>query len=262
MGRLGLAVPMLIGLSLTSTTAAAGPLIDPAPWVLPVNAYAKARAGDWTLLEGDAVLNGRMVREREIIRVVTVARGVAEVQLFEGAEGREGWILTFPVDVKRGPDTNLLYDVPWVATDMVQAKASCMLGDATFACTKITYRTLTNKVTVFMAPRVRGSGIVAFEVLRRGKPVWRMTTIGYGHGDVVEWGVGPPRADLEAWDGGAIAVDMRDGSEPATDDVYEPEAALDPGAPAPRKKARKPRLISKGHPARGGPDLRGLKRIP
>ena len=204
-----------------AATAAAGPLADPAPWVLPVNAFARAKPGDWTIIEGDALLNGKMVHERQIYRVGTVKGGVVEVQMFEGKAGSEGWFLSFPVDVKRGPDTNLLFDVPWVATDLTEQPATCALGGATFDCTEVAYRTPTHEVTVRMAPKVRGSGIVSFAVVRKGKPYWTMTTVGYGSAGKVEWGVGPPRADLEAWDGGAQPMKMRRGSDPATGDVYE-----------------------------------------
>jgi hypothetical protein len=365
-----------VALVTSASPAAAGPLADPAPWVLPVNAFAGAKAGDWTILEGDALLDGKLVHEREIIRVGSLARGVAEVQLFEGAAGKEGWFLSFPVDVKRGPDTNLLFDVPWIATDLAQEKATCTLGDASFPCVEVSYRTASHKVTVLMAARVKGSGIVSFAITRPGSatPVWSMKTIGYGTAGKVLWGAGPPRADLEGnWDGGAAAADQREGSQPAAGDVYEPEeppplalpprvdvtdclvvgdrdrgsvmrlvqrklpalqecyegavardrkkavagtadvrfvidelAALtelelggsaspamracagdalknlqfayadggggsqvactvtfDPGKPAPpRKKPAKRKLITKGHPARGGPDLRGVPRIP
>ena len=364
---------VVLGISLIATVAEARPLPDPAPWVLPVNALAKAKVGDWTILEGDAVLGGRTLHQREIIRVGSIAGGIAELQLFEGKAGREGWFLSFPVDLARGPDTNLLFDVPWIAVDQKSAKATCTMGDASFACTKVTYRTPTHTVTAFMAARVRGSGLVAFDVVRDGQSVWKMTTVGYGNGGKVEWGAGPPRADLQGnWDGGAAAVALRDGTEPATADVYEvvpppplampPRADLvdchvggdldrnivrrfiqrkltqiedcyaealagnrklgggtielaftidelsaaielsatgtapmtlrpcaadavtaiqfpyadgggrssvtctftfDPGHPAPpKKKPTKPRLLHKAHPARGGPDLRGLQRIP
>jgi hypothetical protein len=222
---------ILIGVSLIAGAgvagvrpAAAGPLADPAPWVLPVNAFAKAKPGDWTILEGEALLGGKLVREREIIRVGPVKRGVAEVQLFEGAAGSEGWILSFPVDVRRGPDTNLLYDLPWVASDLTHAPTTCTLGSETFDCTEVSYRTRKHQVTVLMAPRVRGSGIVSFAIVRNGKPYWTMKTIGYGTAGKVEWGVGPPRADLEVWDGGAQPTRQREGSEPASGDVYETAA--------------------------------------
>lgn len=368
-GNLGLAALVVTSLVLSApATAAAAPLADPAPWVLPVNAFARARVGDWTILEGETLLNGKLVRQREIIRVASLSRGVAEVQLFEGAAGQEGWFLSFPVDVKRGPDTNLLFDVPWIATDMTYAKATCTLGDASFPCFKVSYRTRIHKVTAYMAQRVKGSGLVSFEVVRDGKPIWTMKTIGYGTASKVEWGAGPPRADLQGnWDGGATAVTMREGSEPATEDEYEPEPlsmppradlasctilgdidqamlrryvlrklvavedcylaaagrdkkigggaaevsfavdelsavvdvtatgsaapalracatdaiaslqfpfsdarartevtctiTFDPGKPAPPRKGPR-KLLRKGHPARGGPDLRGLPRIP
>lgn len=219
---------VLLGVSSSyAAVAEARPLPDPAPWVLPVNVFAKARPGDWTILEGEAVLNGKLVHERELVRVGKIAGGVAEVQLFEGAADREGWFLSFPVDVARGPDTNLLFDLPWIATDLQQTKASCTLGDATFPCTELTYRTPGHAVTVRMAPRVLGSGLVSFAIVTDGKPTWTMTTIGYGTARKVAWGVGPPRADLEAWDGGAKPVAQRVGSAPASPDVYEaPEAAL------------------------------------
>jgi hypothetical protein len=83
-----------------------------------------------------------------------------------------------------------------------------------------------------MAARVRGSGIVSFAITRNGKPYWTMAAVGYGNGDKVEWGVGPPRADLEVWDGGAKPTRMRPGSDPATGDVYEtPEQAMRARAP-------------------------------
>ncbi|HVV88366.1 MAG TPA: hypothetical protein VHE35_35230 [Kofleriaceae bacterium] len=354
-----------------SGAPSAKPIADPAPWVLPVNAFAKAKPGDWTILEGDAVLGGKSVHEREIIRVGPVARGVAEVQLFEGPAGKEGWFLSFPVDVKRGPDTNLLYDLPWIANGLAQAKATCTLGTASFPCTQVTYATASHQVTVMMAPRVLGSGIVSFAIAAAGQPVWTMKTIGYGNGAKVEWGAGPPRADLQAnWDGGASSTAMREGSEPAAPDQYEEDLAplgqapradlgdcqvigdvdkglitryvlrelrpiedcyialvtanrrlgggtvelsftidenahpvdflpegtaveqirtcvtgvlehvqfpisdsgapqqlrcnftFDPGKPAPPHKPHKPKLLRRGHPARGGPDIRGVQRIP
>ncbi len=205
--------------------ADAGPIADPAPWVLPVNALAKAKVGDWTLLEGDAVIAGQSVHEREIVRVAAITGGVAELQLFEGAAGHESWFLSFPVELKRGPDTNLFFDLPWIARDLRQHKASCTLGAATFPCTQVSYRTATHAVTALMAPRVRGSGIVSFEVVPTGAtaPSWSMKTIGYGTADKVEWGAGPPRADLQGnWDGGAAATVMREGTVPAAADVYEP----------------------------------------
>ncbi len=222
----------LLGWSLVgATVAVARPLADPAPWVLPVNVFAKAKAGDWTILEGDAVLRGKLVHEREIIRVGSVKGGVVEVQLFEGAAEREGWFLSFPVDSKRGPDTNLVFDLPSIATDLTTAKASCTLGGETFACTEVTYRTPTHEVTVRMAPRVRGSGIVSFAVVKAGKPTWTMTAIGYGTAGKVAWGAGPPRADLEAWDGGARPTTLRAGTEPASKDVYDDPAAALLGIP-------------------------------
>ena len=362
---------LLVALPLAATaTATAGPLPDPAPWVLPVNAFAKARPGEWTILEGDAVLGGKPVHEREVIMVGPVVRGVAEVQLFEGKAGRETWFLSFPVDVKRGPDSNLLFDLPWIATDLHVEKASCPLGGATVACSVVTYQTPSHTVTVYMSAKVRGSGIISYEILQGGKTVWAMTAIGYGTAGKVEWGVGPPSAALAAnWDGGGTAVGQREGSAPAAGDIYEaPEppplpvppradlgdcqlvgvhdanivrrfvlrklmpiedcyvAALaskpalggtvavaftideaaattgvqvsgsadpavsacvsaavrgtrfppsnigvastvtcaftfDPGKPAPpAKKPTKPRLLSRAHPARGGPDLRGVTR--
>ena len=365
-----------LGVLLTTaiaTPAVAGPLADPAPWVLPVNAFAKAQAGDWTILEGEALLGGTRVQEREIIRVGNVVRGVAEVQLFEGAAEREAWFLSFPVDVKRGPDTNLLYDLPWIASDLAQAPATCTLGTASVPCTKVTYRTPSHRVTVMMAAQVKGSGIVSFEIVRDGEaaPVWSMKTIGYGTGGKVAWGAGPPRKDLDAsWDGGAQPTAMREGTVPAAPDVWAEEPpplamppradlpsctvvgdrargdvqrlllrkliaiedcyaravtakkvgggsvnvtfaidelaavtelmttgsaaapvracvhdavlpvqfpfsdgggvtsvtctfTFDPGKPAPRpKKPAKRTLVSKRHPARGGPDLRGVPRIP
>jgi hypothetical protein len=217
---------VLLGVSLIvgSATAEAGPLPDPAPWVLPVNAFAKAKPGDWTILEGDALLNGKMLRERLIVRVGPVKRGVADVQLFEGVAGSEGWILSFPVDVKRGPDTNLLFDLPWIASDLRQSEATCTLGGESFPCTEASYRTKRHQVTVRMAPRVRGSGLVSFAIVKNGKPSWTMTTIGYGTAGKVTWGAGPPRADLEVWDGGAQPTRTREGTEPASGDVYETAA--------------------------------------
>lgn len=231
------AVPVLglFAVLSTATAGAAGPLADPAPWVLPVNAFAKARVGDWTLLEGDAVLNGKPVHLRQIIRVAALKGGVADVQLFEGPAGREGWFLTFPVDVKRGPDTNLLYDLPWIAVDPKPEKATCTLGAARFDCTRVTYRTPSHRVTALMAARVRGSGLVGFEVVPTGggAPLWSMRTIGYGAAGKVEWGAGPPPADLQGdWDGGAKPSGQREGSEPATVDVWEQE--LPPLAIPPR----------------------------
>lgn len=218
-----------------------------------------------------------------------------------------------------------------------------------------------------------GSGLVSFAVVTDGKPTWTMTTIGYGTARKVAWGVGPPRADLEAWTA-APSRSPSASAAPASPDVYEaPEAAavgvaphvdlgeckvtgglapravrtrvdgklsaiddcygdavaasakvgggaievafaidddgwaaglaaltgaahaaiktcvtdtmeglqfatsgggasprvtctltFDPGkrAPPAGKKPGKPRLLTKAHPARGGPDLRGLQRIP
>ncbi len=215
---------LLVTLPLAAT-AAAGPLPDPAPWVLPVNAFAKARPGEWTILEGDAVIGGKTVHEREVIMVGPVVRGVAEVQLFEGKAGRETWFLSFPVDVKRGPDSNLLFDLPWIATDLHVEKASCPLGGATVPCSVVTYQTPSHTVTVYMAAKVRGSGIISYEILQAGKPVWAMTAIGYGTAGKVEWGVGPPNPGLAAnWDGGGTAVGLREGSVLASDDVYEAPA--------------------------------------
>lgn len=220
MRRLALALSCMLPLA---AGAEAGPLPDPAPWVLPVNAFATAKPGDWTILEGDTVLDGKTVHEREVIVVGPVAKGVAEVQLFEGKAGHETWFLSFPVDVRRGPDTNLLYDVPWIASDLHGEKAACPLATATVPCTVVTYRTPSHTVTVYLSARIRGSGIVAYEIVRDGAPVWAMTTIGYGTAGKAEWGVGPPSADLQAnWDGGATAVGLREGSAPATGDVYAP----------------------------------------
>ncbi|HVV83746.1 MAG TPA: hypothetical protein VHE35_11810 [Kofleriaceae bacterium] len=217
---------------LIPASAVAGPLKDPAPWVLPVNVFAKAKPGDWTILEGDALLDGKMLHEREIIRVGPVKKGVAEVQMFEGKAGMEGWFLSFPVDVRRGPDSNLFYDVPWIATDLTQAPATCTLGDATFDCTEVRYHTPTLEITARMSTRVLGSGIVSFAIVRKGKPYWTMTAIGYGTAGKTAWGEGPPRADLEVWDGGAQPTRMRAGTDPATGDVYEtPEQAMRALAP-------------------------------
>lgn len=245
---------VLLGLTLLPAAAAAGPLADPAPWVLPVNAFAKARPGDWTVLEGDTIRNGKPVHEREVIRVSAVAGGVAEVQLHEGAIGRERWFLTFPVDMKRGPDTNLLHDVPWIATDLRTSKATCALGDTTLACTVVTYKTPSATVTVFMSPRVRGSGIVSFEVVRGGTTVWSMATTGYGTAGKSEWGVAPPGPELEApWDASQLAVGLREGSQPATDDVYEPEELPALGLP--------PRADLTGCEVTGDRDRRLVRRF-
>jgi hypothetical protein len=173
----------LLGLSLVTAgarPAEAAPLADPAPWVLPVNAFARAKAGDWTLLEGEALVNGKLVREREIIRIGAVKAGVAEVHLFGGPADHERWFLSFPVDVKRGPDTNLLHDVPWIATDLLTTSTTCPLGTGSVPCTVVSYQTPDHTVTVSMSDRVRGSGIVAFEVMRGEQPVWAMKAIGYG----------------------------------------------------------------------------------
>lgn len=215
--------PLVVALAVAVLphAALARPLADPPPWVLPVNALAKARAGDWTLLEGDAVLGGKLVHEREIIRVAAVKDGVAQLELYEGKAGAEGWILTFPVDLKRGPDSNLLYDLPWIASEPTTSPATCTLGAATFACIEVRYHTPSHEVVARLAPQIRGSGLVSFTVTEAGKPVWTMTTIGYGSGRKVLWGAGPPRADLEAWDGGAQPVKDREGTVTATGDIYE-----------------------------------------
>jgi hypothetical protein len=217
----------------TAAAAAAGPLPDPAPWVLPVNAYAKAKPGDWTLLEGETVLGGKLVQQREVIRVGAVKGGVAEVQLFEGPADYERWFLSFPVDTRRGPDPNLLYVVPWIATGMTRAKATCTLGAGKpFPCTKVSFATPSSTVTVLMAPRVRGSGIVSYEVVRDGKPVWTMKAIGYGTAKKVEWGAGPSKAPLDVLrDTSNVMIGMREGSAHAVEDVYEGGPAAE-GVPA------------------------------
>ena len=251
--RRPLPLAALLATATITATAQAGPLPDPAPWVLPVNAFARARPGDWTILEGDAVIAGKTVHQREVIRVGEVAGGVAEVQLFEGAAGYESWFLSFPVDQKRGPDTNLLYDVPWIATGMVKARATCTLGAGKpFPCTRVTYATPDSTVTVLMAPRVRGSGIVSFEVVRGGAPTWSMTTIGYGTAAKVEWGAGPPSPTLEAnRDTSDLMIGLRTGSEYATEDVYEGGENAD-GVP--------PSVDLRGLTAAGSVDMNLLRR--
>jgi hypothetical protein len=263
-GRRSIALAVL----LAAPRAWAG-LVDPAPFVLPVNAFAKAAPGEWTILEGETQLGGKLVHEREIIRVGAVEGGVAEVQLFEGQLDKESWFLSFPVDQRRGPDTNLLYDVPWIARGLKREPATCTLGAASFRCTKVTYQTLSHdangapyrgSATVLMSPKIRGSGIVSYELAREGRVVWKMRTIGYGTRGRTEWGVAPPREDLEAnWDreGAAAMVGRREGSQ-ADSSLEEAEGVGFGGLGSlgtAKPRAKKP---GKPHPARGGPDLRGV----
>jgi hypothetical protein len=113
--------------------------------------------------------------------------------------------------------------VAWIATGMTRARATCTLGAGKpFPCTKVTYSTTSSTVTVLMAPRVRGSGIVSYEIVRDGQPVWTMKTIGYGTAKTVEWGVGPPSPALvDERDTSDLMIGMREGSVYAVEDVYE-----------------------------------------
>lgn len=161
---------------------------------LPVDVVTKGKTGDWTLLEGKRRDGTTMVDDRALISILGRTPTQLRVGWFEGAKDAEHWAFGFDVDATQPLDTVMVAH-PADVIDVTTAPAKCRL-DVELACSKVTIKTKSETITLMMAPRVRGTGIVSLVSTDAKGVVLSLQVTGYGHGAKAEWGKPASKAKL------------------------------------------------------------------
>jgi hypothetical protein len=175
--------------------------VDAAPrgTVLPVDAIASAKQGDWTILEGETRIANKLVPDRIVIRIgAPLEPKTTQVVWFRGEAGGEAPFMAY-VAGKHPIRVGVLGYASTYVRGFKTSAAKCKLATEV-ACTKVAFHhdgpAGKHEVVIEMAPRVRGSGIVSLEVKDDHGVLWKLRTVGYGRGKTVEWGTAAPGDNL------------------------------------------------------------------
>jgi hypothetical protein len=175
---------VLVG-ALLILTAVAGAQDDKPRTPLPVNGFAKARAGDWAVLVGsDQVLRYR----------VESGGGEDVTAIVEaGAPGADPARFLFGYGAKSGPTLEQAFS--WLrlgslAAPKLEGEEERKVGDHPFACKRLAFDGKKGEqavhVVAWISSEVRAGGLVALEV--KGGRSATFELAGFGGGERAEWG--------------------------------------------------------------------------
>jgi serine/threonine protein kinase len=178
---------------------------------LPLNVLPGAKEGDWTFFAGHSIRKGSDIRGIKAFHVHVVEKTAKDSVTF-GETGSQtlplGEMTSRVTFAARSASTIALCNLPELLLETKRITrnsvedATYEIGSEQFSCKKACY-TLSDsrdvwKLSVWMSPRVKGSGIVAFELRtsilsdqtndEQGR---RLVLAGYGSKGTTEWGKSP-----------------------------------------------------------------------
>jgi len=198
--------------SIVGVVIAASSLAYAEPAALPVDNVLPGSLLDWTMFSVEQREGTKLVKEEVVDGKPTPLRAIVVVWQSEKDPkvrrviwflgGKDSETETYNRRFPTKLNVDLVPGVTSEGADLEVTPATCKL-DTSFPCSKVRFTGTTPddkatpvSVTMTMAKRVVGSGIVDLEITDKAGVVMRMKAIGYGNDKKSAWGAAASKAEL------------------------------------------------------------------